>query len=246
MNSRNTFRPSDYVVAVQDCAEGSNSLKSGCMIRGTAFCIRKNTFMTAGHVIDVENQGTLSLIKSGLHPVPVKEIYHYPDIDVAILEADIESADPVKFSIEKLPHLAQVATNGFPYAYDNCFDKINLRSFKGDIVGICQFSRFLGSPWIYELSFNCDRGLSGAPLWEVKGASGPPVVHGVIIGNRATEMTVLREEEIEKDGKHTSTYEKIESMRLGVAVTSFQLSTITIPRTNTTLEKLLSSDGLLI
>ena len=79
-------------------------------------------------------------------------------------------------------------------------------------------------PRVYELSFQCPRGLSGAPLL-LKGND--PSIVGLIISNIVTEIQVSSVKEViteeTENQQTTTTTERYESLHLGIAVQSNSL-----------------------
>ena len=111
--------------------------------------------------------------------------------------------------------LTEVQASGFPYALDLHALTLTIRSFRGTVVAARTWGSLSAEPRVYELSFPCPRGISGAPLWKV----GPsPSVLGIIFGNSITEMIVNQEVERTKEGSETIVYEKVEALHLGLAV----------------------------
>ena len=77
------------------------------------------------------------------------------------------------------------------------------------------FGRLAPDPPSYELSFQCPRGLSGAPLLIRHGDS--MLITGIVIGNQRTEMLVFSERESVSDVKEVIT-ERFEALHLGIAL----------------------------
>jgi hypothetical protein len=69
---------------------------------------------------------------------------------------------------------------------------------------------------VYELSFQCPRGISGAPIWTTEGEGRAA---GVIIGNDIMEMEVYSEKEILKEPHQETILIKTEALHLGIAIT---------------------------
>ena len=90
-----------------------------------------------------------------------------------------------------------------------------IRSFVGHVVSATTFGRLAPDPLSYELSFQCPRGLSGAPLLTRHDDS--MLITGVVIGNQRTEMLVFSERESVSDMKEVIT-ERFEALQLGIAL----------------------------
>jgi hypothetical protein len=80
------------------------------------------------------------------------------------------------------------------------------RSFKGYIVSTKRFLRFAAKPWVYELSFACPRGLSGASVITLDGA---PRVTGVVVGNHSIQMNDFTDREIISTDKERTIVERV-------------------------------------
>ena len=111
--------------------------------------------------------------------------------------------------------LEKVHSVGYPYAIDRANNCMGMRAFSGHIVSPRDWPQLQTIPRIYELSYQCPRGLSGAPLWT---ESSPVKVVGVILGNSITEMEVYSERETDSHGEKTTVYQKVEALHLGVAL----------------------------
>jgi len=109
--------------------------------------------------------------------------------------------------------LADVQCCGFPYALDRARMCIDIRALRGHVVAARSFAQLPARPLIYELSFACPRGLSGAPLFTVE-----PQSHlaGMVLGNAATDMLVLSSREVLSNGT-TEVIEQYERLQLGIA-----------------------------
>jgi V8-like Glu-specific endopeptidase len=190
-------------------------------IYGTASKIGNTKFITAAHVIvecmKHDSYGILFkyLDEKNYRTKDIENIQIYEDIDIATFECDVPHINKYELEDQKLPLLADVASLGFPYGLESKEKTINLRAFKGYIVGNhYEFSKLDGNPSISELSFHCPRGLSGAPVFSKRNK-----IAGIVIGNNITEMTIYSEKEKVSENKE-HIYEKFEAMHLGVMVRS--------------------------
>lgn len=203
---------------------GGTALPNGTdisSIYGTAAKIGPNKFITAAHVIiESKKHDSFGIVfkyldENTFRTKDIDNIQLYEEIDIATFECDVPHINTFELEESKLPLLADVETLGFPYGLESEERLINLRAFKGYIVGNHYgFNRLVGSPSISELSFHCPRGLSGAPVFSKQNK-----IVGVVIGNNITEMTIYTEKEkISENTEHI--FEKTESMHLGVMVRS--------------------------
>jgi hypothetical protein len=87
-----------------------------------------------------------------------------------------------------------VRATGYPHGLNAASQALGARSFQGEIVAdVRRWERLPARPPVYELSFQCPRGLSGAPLLHPV-RDKMPTVAGVILGNEIVDMTVYSEE----------------------------------------------------
>src|SRR5687768_1522133 len=96
--------------------------------------------------------------------------------------------------------------------------RMGIRSFVGHIVSATTFGRLKRDPPSYELSFQCPRGLSGAPLL-IRDADSM-LVTGFVIGIERTEMNVFTERETVTEENERVTVERYEALNLGIALQS--------------------------
>ena len=197
-------------------------------VYGTAFWIGGDYYLTAGHVM----KGALEheRIALGMLDDPVS-ILALPISDSHIeIKAEIDLAlfkvqgviKPVKYNFatsNEVPLNQEVLSVGYPFAVDRDIGGITFRSFKGHIVGSGR--RHIGDdrrPFVYELSYMCPKGLSGSPL--ITDCNTPQIL-GLVIGNTDTSITIFSEKEVAQEGNAINSYERTESMHLGIALMSF-------------------------
>jgi hypothetical protein len=128
---------------------------------------------------------------------------------------------------------------GYPHGYDAKNNFITMRALIGHIVSYMPFHLFPNKPLIYELSFPCPRGISGAPIMTASG------IKGFVIGNSLTEITVFKEEETVDDGSQRVVHEKTETTKFGVAIAVSNLLPLTSRLLGSTFREHLISKGLL-
>lgn len=198
---------------------------------GTASYIGNGFFITAGHTIknaaEIESFGIGYAGKNekAWKFLPKVDYEYFEDIDLAIIKCNIES---IGFKIIKVAKeykfalLDNVYSCGFPHAYDKHNKTLRTRALKGYIVSAGKFFELKSPINGYELSFNCPRGISGAPLM-LKNKEKVPIVIGYIIGNTISEILVYQEREKNSDGYETTVYEKMETTRFGLAVSVKEL-----------------------
>lgn len=198
---------------------------------GTAFNLGNGLFMTAGHSIKsaLSNEhGAIMVGWYGYTEATFFEITDHEvitDFDIGLVKAEDlgkavgETGLPWDFS--KLPLLEEVRTAGFPHGLDLKEEVLRMRALQGHVVAATQYKTiFPRELYCYELSFSCERGLSGAPLFR---RVGPPALSGVIVGNTETHITVhSMTETISEEGGET-TYERTETSTYGLAITADSL-----------------------
>jgi hypothetical protein len=200
--------------------------KKPATVCGTAFSLGGDMYLTAGHVW--ENAHTYPLQAMGVRHGPEQEMLLYrvfeaeniAAFDLAVLKTAAPTPNKALIWSTLEPGLfADVRAFGYPYGYDGELGTLNIRAFRGEIVGGTSLRTLTGQPPVYELSFPCPRGLSGAPLasWDSK-----PRGHvvGVVLTNTITEMTVFSETEILAEGGQITKLVKTEALHLGIAIRS--------------------------
>lgn len=202
------------------------------VVEGTAFGIGGGCFLTAAHCIREAMAlgwmavGTIDGKRIRAWNIPAWELAD--DYDIALFRAEVDP--PVShfcWRESELPMAASIRSSGYPYALDLGRQTMNVRSFVGNVVSATTFDRLKPQPPSYELSFQCPRGLSGAPL--LSSADGGASVVGIIIGNQTTEMTVFTSRE--HTSEHTEQIvERYEALQLGVAIQTRAIMDLTFPK----------------
>jgi len=118
---------------------------------------------------------------------------------------------------------------------------IGIRAFGGNLVSSRTFLGFPARPRVYELPFACPRGLSGAPVFTADNTSR---LVGLVAGNTATDMLLLRESAVTKEGE-TTVFEQYERLTLGIAVQTASLLSVQSRLVGQSLREHLESHGLL-
>lgn len=216
----------------------STSLQNGfktTQICGTAFYLKGGIYLTAGHSLknawqQYELMGLAYLDNAKKFQTGRVTAWEaIDDYDIGFFKAETPEAKPMEWDFEQLPMLSDVRTTGFPYALDSQNRIIGIRSFKGYIVSGSLFYRFPSRPWCYELSFQCPRGLSGAPLFtndfDPQEKRIVNKVRGIIIGNQSTEMLVYSDKEV-LQGDKERIVERYEAMQAGIAIQTRSLQGI--------------------
>lgn len=190
------------------------------VVEGTAFGIGDGCFVTAAHCLgEGAKSGWMAVGTTDGKRIRAWNITAYELVhayDFAVFRADVEV--PVKcFSWYpgELPMASSVRTAGYPYALDSERERMGIRAFVGHVVSATTFGRLASDPPSYELSFQCPRGLSGAPLLTRHGDS--MLTTGMVIGNQRTEMLIFSERESVSEVKEVVT-ERFEALQLGIAL----------------------------
>jgi hypothetical protein len=220
-------------------------------VHGTAFYIGGNTFITAGHVLKgvIKNPWYgIGYIEKGEFidriPWKVERIFSYEiieDWDIAFFRSIAPTAKALSWETSELPMLANVASCGYPFAFDPERVMINIRCFRGYIVSQPKFYLLNANPRIYELSFQCFRGISGAPLI----SDSPLKITGIIIGNQKSQIMVFSNKESLQEGDKETIVEQYEAFNIGVAIQSRALFEIKSELLGKTLKEHLQDNGLL-
>jgi hypothetical protein len=203
-------------------------------IYGTAFPIGGPHFLTARHCVPdpapdlVYGIGYPAPEKHGLGIVRVVSAEPFDQHDMALLVAGapVPHVEVQKWSLPVATALADVWATGYPHALDIAdMGFIAQRAFKGHIVSHVPHQRIGEGKFIdvYELSFMVPKGLSGAPLF-LQGDA--PLVAGLMLGMRQTDMEVLREVEATDDKKTVEIVYYVQRMHYGMAITSATIADI--------------------
>ncbi|WP_417266742.1 hypothetical protein [Brumimicrobium sp.] len=192
-------------------------------IFGTASYMNNNVFVSAAHSIKnaqesefagIAFRDDMSSNTYTYHYIKEAEIFEDFDIGIFTLHNGHKNAKSNPWSLEKISALEDVYSMGFPHGYEPALKKITTRAFKGHIVTSRQFDLFPTEPDIYELSFHCPKGISGASL-KILGSEN---IVGFVIGNSATEIVVFSEKEIDESNGERTVYERVESTKFGIAI----------------------------
>ena len=135
--------------------------------------------------------------------------------DLAVFECKVGGTHKrLHWSDRQVPMGGNVTAVGYAYGFDPDGTGFTGRIFSGTVVASRPFRRLRAEPPAYELSFQCPRGLSGAPLLN-EGLA----VAGVVLGNQSTEMMIYAtRERVSPEREHV--VERFEPLALGVAIQS--------------------------
>ena len=196
---------------------------------GTASYLNNNIFITAAHSIMNANECDKAgiLFRDNLEGpsdysfCAFEDIELFEDLDIGLgrLKTGHKNCSPLKWSTEGMIMLEDVCAIGYPFGYNSVEKEILPRAFKGQIVTRRSFIEFPKEPKIYELSFHCPKGISGASLRDYKSGK----VVGFIIANSSTEILVFEEKEIDKNELKKSIFQKYETTKYGVAIDNREL-----------------------
>lgn len=192
---------------------------------GTASYLKNNIFLTAGHSVEnaIKDEIYGIAFKAALdRPSPyiyVKgfEYEIFPDLDLGLIKTgyEVPIATALKWDLEEGSVFEQVLSVGFPHGLDFTNKKFITRGLKGYIVSNTQLYRLKKAPFIYELSFHCPKGISGAALTT---SVNPIKIKAFVIGNELTEILAFKETEIDNSGNQKIVYEKYETTKFGIAI----------------------------
>lgn len=196
---------------------------------GTAFPIGQFLFLTAGHVIDYAadySHVTLGFMRdyeNHLQFCPVLKMERKAHPDIGIIMANLIDVNVMAWYAPRVHALDDiVVAHGYPFGYDANLNAVALRHFKGYVVG-AGFRDVLRT-LIYELSFPCPRGISGAPLLiKVDTEDGPAsMIAGLITGNSLVEIDIDYRHEIietfDENKVKTEIIHKTETTTFGIAL----------------------------
>jgi hypothetical protein len=229
------MHPYDFALPIFQAEDSGNGFFDYIgEVRGSAFRLAGNYFLTAGHVIESIPRTATDLAVIGLFDprlqgfkgVSVDEAESLGS-DIALLRVASDEPDLVaaircfRWDQRPLPTFSDVRSAGYAYGIHRGGDHQSLviRGFKGHVVSTLLEFRPVGAkidPFrVYELSFAAPRGLSGAPLYS---ASGPVAIHGLVIGNSETQTVVFRSVERAAEDGAMNTVEHYEALCVGIAV----------------------------
>lgn len=220
---------------------------------GSSSYLNNNIFITAAHVIKNAQEceyGGIAFRESPkegskytYHKIKKVELFKDNDIGLVEIEDSHPNAKAYNWSLEKCSIFEDVYTIGFPHGFDFEEKNIIARGLKGYVVGGRRFREFPGKPEIYELSFHCPRGISGASLLT---DDDPTSIKGFIIANSLNEMVVFSETEIDEEKGERTIFEKRETTKFGVAIQSHDLFDLNSKILGMRFRDYLTQEGLLI
>src|SRR5881296_3215227 len=120
---------------------------------GTAFPIGGSLFLTADHVpqevdaadlvltIGAGRDGEWLAVKASIHT-------RWPEVDLAVLEADEPRLEPVDWTTTEVPIFEPVRTLGFPFGADQRHSTLSARGLVGHVAAGRQFPELTGTPEI--------------------------------------------------------------------------------------------------
>jgi hypothetical protein len=218
-------------------------------ICGTAFCIGPGVFLTAGHVLERAFTHQVAAIGypgdagSKWRGSSIDERELFDDLDIGICKARVPDATQIPWGRgEPLLLSEEVQTVGYPYGLDLALRTVVVRAFQGHIVSERKFGGLPGLPTVYELSFPCPRGISGAPIFTTEGDGR---VAGVIISNAIMEMEVYSEREVVREPPKETILIKTEALHLGIAITPREILALRSRLLGGTVHDWLTMQGLL-
>lgn len=244
-----TVEPANYVFSVF----GGHIDKTGCFIPkdlyGTAFYLNNSIFMTCAHTIKNAYENPLVAIgflneRNTVSYMSVIEKEIFEEVDAGLLVASVDRAKPLRWLNHTLVMLDEVVSVGFPFGYDRKNLQLYTRSFKGYISMVGNYFTFVSKPPIYELSYMCPKGISGAPL--LCKYENELVVCGQTIGSEITELLVSSFKETEKRTNEIITYERSEAFHRGIAIRNEAYYSINSKLLKTTFKEYLIQQNLLI
>lgn len=192
-------------------------------IFGSSFSIGGKYFLTCAHVVKEslpEEWHGVGFVEGDYWKVAMLLDYELMDShDICLVKADVPDVSAFRWSIDTHPMLFGVRTSGYPYALSIPEGALSIRSFTGNIVSNPKFYKLKSTPRVYELPFQCPRGLSGGPLL----TNNKNEVTGIIIGNAKSEMMVFSDKEIINEGKTETIVERYESLQFGIALSASEI-----------------------
>jgi len=203
---------------------------------GTVSQISPFLFITAAH--SIKSAKTYESCAIGLFSFNTKQFSYYDILDYEYhdgLDLGIitiypnfvrDFADRFRISREPLSLLDDIFTIGYPHGLDLENGVLINRALKGYVVNHFSFRKLPKAPIVYELSFQCPVGISGAPLLRKNDATSEITVHGYIIGNSSTEIVTFSHKEICVENNKTTILERSETTKFGIAIDSKELELI--------------------
>ena len=170
---------------------------------------------------------------------PISRTETNDTFDVAVFETSKLEVSAHAWSLDGMLLGAPMLTAGFPHALDVEMKTVTIRVFRGHIVAATRSANARAVPAVYELSFQCPRGLSGAAL--LLDDTYPFLNVGMVIGNATVEMPVLRSRE--RDGNQV--IDHMDVMHLGIALPAQSISEIRFDLLGGTVQDHLRRHGLL-
>jgi hypothetical protein len=221
-------------------------------LAGTAFPIGGDLFLTARHVVEYvgKNGGLLVLGR----PNPSRGDFlafdasvraDWPGVDLSAVHAPSVNLAPLTWDTQILPLFTRVRSAGFPLAFntETTPPRVIFRGLEGIVSGVRTHRPLPAAPWVYETSFQCPRGLSGAPLLREDTQS----VAGCVIGNSQSFMEVSwTEEEIRDPHGEVVGIERerrVEGIYFGVAVCAKVIMDLLLSPTLTVREHIVRHGG---
>ena len=197
-------------------------------VLGTSFYIGNGFYLSAGHVIkEALGYGIAAIgVTKPLQPWIPFQILDYEineNLDIALFRTEHILKTAFPWDDINLGGLIDIKVTGYPHALNFQPPAIYRRDFKGYIITRRPYPRLANSPFIYELSIPCPKGMSGAFVLDDKKGK----ICGVVLGSDKSSLDLhyITEELIEHDGKII--YHKTETSTYGIAITSKELLDIT-------------------
>ena len=201
------------------------------VVAGTVFSIGGDRFMTAGHCVvtafEREWQAIGIARDREWNFFDVTSAEYDDDYDVAFFQADLPAYGTLKWATEDVHMGESLCSVGYAHAFDPDRKALGIRTFMSYVVGSKEIHRPRSTPGIYELSFQCPRGLSGAPVFT---PTADPRITGVVIGNASMEMEVYSSREVSEKDDKVETYTRFEALQLGVALRKTSVLDVKSPK----------------
>lgn len=221
------------------------------VVLGTAFHIGGGLFMTAGHSLrNASDYPHVGLGKTDgeswrWNALSTDTFEIVSDHDLGFFQVDrMGSLPSLSWCDRRLPMSSQVRSAGYAHSLDLERRHCNGRVFSGYVVSDPRVDVVAARPVGYELSFQCPRGLSGAPVLVDTSADTLPEIGGVVIGNQSMKMLVFSSAESIVEGGERTTVEQYEALQLGIAVSSIAVCDLRSRRAGGTVRAHLASHEL--